>query len=305
MMKTALLTVQLALLTLVGISQTNRYSFKETYEVEANPILFFRSVDSDISISASDGKQIIVHFIVKRNNKLLNIDMSELREYFQITTEVTEEGLKIETRSKEKNNLKDWKDRVTLDFEILAPPQTACLLNAVDGDLSIRGLNADQQCKTVDGDIEVQDIKGDITASGVDGDINAREITVVIALETTDGDLKLKNITGDVQMKTIDGDVMFYNLIGGIHCSVTDGDIEGMLTDLKAFCECSTADGDIHITLPVGSGFDVEMKGESLHPDLKGFDGYIEEKHIKGKVNGGGVPVKLSTSDGDIRLTFE
>ncbi len=304
-MKTALLTIQLALLTLVATSQTNRYSFKETYEVEANPTLVFRSVDSDIRISASDGSQITVLFIVKKNNKLLNIDMNELKEYFQISIETTEEGLKIETRSKKKNNLKNWRDRVILDFEILTPPQTACLLNAVDGDLSIKGLDAGQQCKTVDGDIEFQDIKGDITSSTVDGDISAKEITGAIALDSTDGDLNLKNITGDVRMKTVDGDVLFYDLRGGIRCSVTDGEIQGTLTDLKAFCECSTADGDIHITLPAGAGFNVEMNGESLHADFKDFDGDIDEKHIKGKVNGGGVPVTLSTSDGDIRLTFE
>jgi DUF4097 and DUF4098 domain-containing protein YvlB len=304
-MKTILLTIQLALVALVAMSQTSKYSFKETYEVGANPTLAFSSEDGDIRISSSVEKQITVHFIAKKNNNLLNISMNELKEYFNITIANNEEGLNVEVRSKQKNNIKNWRNRVTLDFEIFTPVKTACDLHAVDGDLSMKGLEADQQCKTVDGDIEFQGIKGDLTASTVDGDVDMQETTGAVDIRTTDGDLKLNHVTGNVRTKTIDGDVEFQDLKGGLISSATDGDIRGNMTDLKAPCACHTTDGDIHLTLPAGTSFNIDMKGESLHADLKGFEGDRDDKHIKGKVNGGGVSIALSASDGDIRLMFE
>ncbi len=304
-MKTAFLTGCLIFLSFEVLSQPGTFSFEKTYDTGTNPTLSVNAEDSDIRVHSSDNNQITVHFIAKRNNELIDIDLAELNEYFRIKIEKTNEGLQIESRSKQKNNFGNWHDRISLDFEIEAPIKTACNIGTVDGDVQLTGLTANQQCKTVDGDIEIQKITGDLVVSTVDGDVETNETTGNIVLSTVDGDLKLENITGNIRMKTIDGDIQFRDVDGEINCAATDGDIKGSLIALKAPCQCNTADGDIYIKIPGESGFDIEMKGESVHTDFKNFDGDIAKKHIKGKVNGGGVLVTLTSTDGNIELVLD
>ncbi len=304
-MKTLLLTIQLTLAAMIAMAQTSEYSFKETYSVGANPELTITTVDGDINASASVDKQITVHFIVKRDNKVLKINMNELREYFNISISATEDGLKIETRPRSSNRLLDWRNRINLDFEVFTPVNSTCDLTTVDGDIMVKGLYADQQYKTTDGDISVRGIKGDIVSSTVDGDIHIQETVGRVEAKSIDGDIELGNVTGNVQLKTVDGDIDFNNLAGEIISSTTDGDIQGVVSTLKAPCSCRTTDGDIHLTIPKEAGFDIEMKGESMDFNFNRFEGDIKDEYLKGKVNGGGVSVTLLTNDGDIELMFK
>lgn len=304
-MKTLLLTIQLTLAAMITMAQTGDYSFKETYSVGANPKLTFTTIDGDISVSASVERQITVHFIAKRDNKLLDMNMNELSEYFNISIADNEDGLMIETRPKLGNSLLDRRNRINLDFKVFAPARTTCDLTTVDGDLSIKGLEANQQYKTTDGNISVQGIKGDVMSSTVDGDIHIQETIGRVEAKSTDGDIELGNVTGNVQLKTVDGDIAFDILAGEIISSTTDGDIQGTVSALNAPCSCRTTDGDIHMTLPNEAGFNIEMKGESLGFNFKRFEGDIKDEYLKGKVNGGGVSVTLLTNDGDIELMFK
>ena len=57
--------------------------------------------------------------------------------------------------------------------------------------------------------------------------------------------------------------------------------------------------------LPKNKGVDLDLSGGRIKTDQLGnFDGKIEDDSLQGKLNGGGVPVKVRSSSGRISLTF-
>ena len=59
--------------------------------------------------------------------------------------------------------------------------------------------------------------------------------------------------------------------------------------------------GDVVIDVPKGHRADVSLRGEDV--DIVGdFDGRIEEERAEGSINGGGPPMKATTSDGTVTL---
>ncbi len=304
-MKKFLLLIELLLLVFMVKAQNAEYSFKETYDAPSKSNLTVDAEDSDIKIMASDMDHIAIFYIVRQHNKLLHMNRDELEEYFKITITKEPDGLTIKSRSKEKNNLTNWENRIMLDFKVLAPIETHCSLSTVDGDLAIKGFKSDQEYKTVDGDIKILNITGNITASTVDGDIHIEETEGKVEAKTTDGDIKIKNLTSDIKATTTDGDISFTGLTGGIQCATSDGDVNGHIIDLKSACGFRTGDGDINISLTQNTGFNVTMKGEDLKVNFKNFNGDVDDDYIKGQVNGGGPDMNLSTTDGDIHISFE
>ncbi|MCD4694800.1 MAG: DUF4097 domain-containing protein, partial [Bacteroidales bacterium] len=84
----------------------------------------------------------------------------------------------------------------------------------------------------------------------------------------------------------------------------SDGDIRGNFLKITDKLSLVTSDGDIDISIPKGLGLDLKLKGETLKTPLMNFSGKTDEHHIEGKVNGGGIPLELITSDGTIILTY-
>jgi DUF4097 and DUF4098 domain-containing protein YvlB len=121
---------------------------------------------------------------------------------------------------------------------------------------------------------------------------------------TSDGNIRIINVDGNTSSKTSDGHITFDGLKGSFTGVTSDGNIRGSFAVLRKELIARTGDGNIDITIPDKVGLDLDIKGESLHVPLNSFSGRSDEDVIKGKANGGGIPVSLSTSDGSVTLAY-
>lgn len=296
------------LITFLGIFiniTAQDYSFKETFDVKTPAELSILTSDGKINVHPSDKNEIEIYFIAKKKGKLLDISKEELLEFQTLEITRTANSLEITAKPKYKNMPQSWNNYIVLSFEIFAPSQTSCDLKTSDGNIYIEGLQGKQQCKTSDGNIILSNIDGDTYATTSDGDIQVQNCEGNSDVKTSDGNIKLNNINGNLYAKTSDGHIDFEKIKGGITGVTSDGRIEGELASIDYPTELKTSDGGIRLTIPEGSGFDLEMRGENLHADFKEFNGDVSDNYIHGKVNGGGEPIKLSSSDGRISLEFE
>ena len=301
--------------------QDARFSFKESFALTQPSQLSISSSDGDIDVVNIEGANTDVFFIVKKQNKVLNMNREALEKELELTVEKTANSLTIVVKYPNSQGVIDWHERVTVSFRVQAPKGTSCDLRTSDGNISLKGLTPDQKMRTSDGNIQVDNVRGAVWASTSDGNINVHNVGGTLEVKTSDGDVHVSeafsgatasssdgNITitkakGDVRAKTSDGDIVFQDLEGALTASTSDGNIKGNIQRLTKELSAHTSDGNISITVPANLGLDLDIKGESLDVPLTNFSGRSDEKRIQGKSNGGGIPVNLSTS-GNVRLSY-
>lgn len=323
-MKTTSLIAAICLLfSIYTFAQKNDYSFKESYNLTTPATLKVSVSDGFINVYPSETDKTEVFFIVKKGNSLQKISKDELDESVSLIINVYPDNLEITVKHRNNNNWKAWENSYNVSCEIYTPVETSCDLRSSDGDIVIKGLNANQKCITSDGDVYAAKINGNISCTTSDGDVQIYGITGNTNLATSDGDVKAENVEGDTKFVTSDGDVSLLNVTGTINartsdgdisftdCSgsvvaqTSDGDIEGNIIKLKVKLSVITSDGDIDVTIPEGLSFDVKLKGSDLDIPLVEFSGKTEEHLIQGTVRGGGIPVELMASDGRVSLNYK
>ncbi len=304
-MKEIVSSLLLVFTMLVCNAQNQECSFSEKYKIDSPAKLSVGLEDGDISVYSSNENTIKVNYIVKRDNEILNIDKEELLKHFDIDIKSTENSLKILSKPNKKEASKKWHDRMIVSYEITVPQKTSSYLYTVDGDVFTKGLHGIQKCKSSDGDIRLENIKGKVSAISSDGDISLLEIEGDSESKSSDGDIRLSNLKGDAIATTSDGHIKFSNINGALTATTSDGDLNGNILELRDNLSLTSSDGDIRVTIPNGLGIDLVLRGEEIDVKLKNFDGTIDDEYIQGKLNGGGIPVSISTSDGDLTLRFE
>jgi len=317
------------------------YSFRQTYRVSTPAELEIQTNDGFIKVNPHSSNEIEVFFIVRKNNRVLEMDLEELEDHLDVDITSSSDRLEIKIRQKESNWIGNWKDRYYVSLQINAPARTGCNLKTSDGDITLMGFEGEQTCKTSDGDITVDDIQGNLSAQTSDGDIEVSDIQGEAELITSDGDIRvaditgtaslrtsdgkiiasningdtkaqtsdgnilLENIRGENEARTSDGNIEFENMRGSLTAHTSDGDIRGDLDQLTNKLYLKTSDGNITVSVPGGLGLDVRLKGEDIHTQLDDFSGNTGDHYIEGTIRGGGVEVELITSDGDINLNYQ
>lgn len=309
-----LLTAVFSCLAILVFAQTpDDFSFRETYNISTPAEMSITTSDGFIYVNDHKSENIEVFFIVKKNNKILDIDLEELEEQLDVDIIRSSDRLEIKIRHKESNWVKNWKDRYNVSLQINAPSRTACNLKTSDGNISLIGFQGEQICKTSDGDIEVEKILGNLSARTSDGNINVFDVQGSTDLTTSDGKIMVANVDGDTKVATSDGNIFLENINGQNHAKTSDGnivfedlrgDIRGNMARIVNELYLKTSDGNISVAVPEGLGMNVRLKGEDINTRLEDFSGKTGDHLVEGTIRGGGVEVELITSDGDINLTY-
>jgi predicted membrane protein len=128
-------------------------------------------------------------------------------------------------------------------------------------------------------------------------------------------DVRFKNVESEIEVSTTHNSVHLENLTGPITVKTVHGDIEADFNAaMKSPISIASVHGLVDVTIPQATKANVEMKTEHgeifVHPDVKiDFENQAKEgwvtygsNKIKGKINGGGLDITLSTPHGNIYL---
>jgi hypothetical protein len=125
-----------------------------------------------------------------------------------------------------------------------------------------------------------------------------------LTYETDSGDLAVEGIQGPVEFTSGSGDIHLASVRESIHAHTGSGDVilEGVG---KSSVEVETTSGDVKLNLAPESGYDLSahtVSGDfSIAPEFTLEPGDTKND-VRGRVRGGGSPVKISTVSGDIRI---
>lgn len=219
---------------------------------------------------------------------------------------------------------------VSGDAELRDVTSDSLTAQTSSGNFTLTGLRdaGDVEVKTVSGDVKLRDVEGDsLTVHTSSGKIQMDEGTLsgALDLETTSGNvtvlgiraadcrlvsssgsLALEGCTGRLDMRTVSGDIEVENgkeVELAIETSSGQVRFSGSLYTPGEH-QVQSVSGDVRLVLPADAAFDlnIETTSGSIQTEFPVTMTQFEKRHVAGAVNGGGPPLRISTSSGDVTL---
>jgi hypothetical protein len=281
-------------------------------------------------VSPSDAR---IEVYVRANNSDDKLSKEELRKrvetYYNFSVNVSNNKLTATAEPKERNM--NWKNAVSISFKIFAPQNLQTDLVTSGGSISLKNLSGSQDFKTSGGSLHVDNLSGKVNGRTSGGSIHVVNSKDDIDLATSGGSIHAENCNGNLRLATSGGSLNLTNLKGNIKANTSGGSIKGSdiegdlstntsggsinLDDMACSLETGTSGGNIHVSMkslgkyvritnssgsvtlqiPKNKGIDLKLSGDRVStPDLANFDGKMEKDEVRGKLNGGGIPVTVS-----------
>ena len=260
-------------------------AWNKTYPLTGSPSLALEIGDSALSVHAcGDCREVRIHVTMegaKLSQYILTEDQSGNRVHFSFK-EKPYIGLHL-----------SWHNSVRVDVE--TPAQVTLDARTGDGSLHITGLRGSITTQSGDGAQTLEDVAGTLRLRGADGAIRVQRATGTLEARVTDGALdvsgaftvlNLRSTNGALRVDLAEGSRL--NAPSYIHGQ--DGSVSIHLPHVfPAEIDVETNDGSVHNTLPlaVQNPNSDDSSNHSIH----------------GKLDGGGAPLSIHTTDGSISLT--
>ncbi|BAU54386.1 DUF4097 family beta strand repeat-containing protein [Mucilaginibacter gotjawali] len=234
----------------------------------------------------------------------------------------------------------DWRKQLSISFKIYVPKAVNTHLETSGGNIHLDNLSGNENFSTSGGSLHLNALAGIIKGETSGGSIEVSNSADDINLETSGGSIKAMDCHGKIRLETSGGSLHLQDLKGEIHAETSGGsihadNIEGELitgtsggsvdlTRMACSLQAETSGGSMnvdmarigkyvkldvsggHVTLrlPAKQGLDLNLSANRISkPDLSGFSGEWEKDHVRGKLNGGGVPVNVDAS-GHLDISF-
>lgn len=295
--------------------------------------VFARTSGGNIQVSGVSASEARIEVYITASNKTFsNEDISRrLKEDYNLTVEVA--GNTLTATAEPKRSFSNWKNALNISYRIYVPSSVSTDLSTSGGGIDLRNLNGTHNFstsgggltlnriagkvrgKTSGGGITVKDCKDDISLSTSGGGIQAANCSGNLRLNTSGGSIELEGLDGDIEVKTSGGpirgesirgnlyahtsggQIKLRNLACGVDASTSGGSIDAEIVEVVAAVTVSNSGGNITLKMPGDKGLNLRLRGDRISTiDLKNFSGDHDDHSISGKVNGGGIPVNVSTS---------
>ena len=301
-----------------------------------------RTSGGSISVEGVASQARVEVYVSSNNNKELSkaeIDQ-RLKEMYDLS--VSAASGKLTASAKPKERIKDWKKALNISFKVFVPRNVSTDLETSGGSISLTNLSGTLEFSTSGGSLDVDNVSGkvhgktsggsinlenskdDIQLSTSGGSIDAKNCDGKLRLSTSGGSLDLSDLKGDIEAttsggsvhgKSIGGELVTHTSGGSVHlddlscsldASTSGGNIDVSIKQLGKYVKISNSGGNIDLELPKGKGMDLELSGDKIKTGhLDNFTGKFGEDEVNGKLNGGGVPVRVEAGSGKISLALK
>ncbi len=128
-----------------------------------------------------------------------------------------------------------------------------------------------------------------------------------VKFSTVNGGIELTGLTGRIQAQTTNGGIKAHDVSGSIDASTTNGGVEVELAEVSdAGVKLGCTNGGIELRLPSGSKATISARVVNGGIDTSGLSveatGARSNRHLDGRMNGGGARVELEGVNGGIRI---
>jgi hypothetical protein len=144
--------------------------------------------------------------------------------------------------------------------------------------------------------------------TGVGYEVNYRvrvPKNAVVRASTTNGRVFLRALSGKTTATTTNGSISADALAGGVTARSTNGRVDVEFAALADAVDLRTTNGQVRLTLPPDARADLDASVTNGSISVTGLTFEASDqsrRHVSGRINGGGPPVTISTTNGAIRI---
>ena len=269
------------LLSFPALAQTSGHDWQKTYSVNGSPSLTIATSDSGLEIaSCGECKEIRVQVHAVR-------DLNEYR------LEERQDGDHVFFSFKEKPHVGifNWRNEAGTKVTVETPAHLDLDAKTADGNLTARELTGNLQVHSGDGSVTLEDVHGDLRLGSSDGNVVIRRASGTLEARGSDGHMTIDGQFTGVQLHTSDGNLDFTLAPG---------------SQLNAASRIESSDGHVNVHVPSTLAADLDITTSDGHVDCSlplTMDHYDSRgNHLQGHLNGGGTPLTVHTSDGNVRI---
>ena len=303
-----------------------------------------RTSGGSISVTGVEASEARVEVYIYPNNNKNDLSKEEIQQRLneKYNLDISVVNNKLVAIAKPKDKITDWKKALNIGFKLFVPKNTATDLSTSGGSIHLVNVSGSQDFSTSGGNLDVDNVSGKIKGRTSGGSINVENSKDDIDLSTSGGSIEASNCEGKLRLSTSGGSLFLKELKGDIRATTSGGNVDGKniggelfaqtsggnihLSDLACSLETSTSGGNIYVSIkefgkyvtitnssgnvelgfPKGKGVDLSLEANKIKTDrLENFTGKMSDDEVEGKLNGGGIPVKVKAGSGKIFLSLE
>jgi hypothetical protein len=282
--KYAVALAGLAILSsLTALAQDPDHSWSKNYPVTGKPTLTIETSDAGVEFRpCGDCHEIRIHV------ELVGRKLSDYR------LEEGQSGDQVHFLFKELPHMGvhvTWhrETRVTVE----SPAQLTLQAKTSDGNVTLSGLQGDLNLTTGDGNLTLDHVSGSLRIKSGDGHVRVTDADGAIDAHTSDGTLSVDGLFHVLALHTSDG-TLDLNLREG--------------TKLTGASTIQSSDGSMTIRVPQSFAADLSVHTSDGHVQcalpltMDHYQSGGEGHELRGKLNGGGTPLTIHTSDGNVKI---
>jgi len=276
----------------------------KSFNLNNNGNLITTTSGGSIKVTGTSGSDVKVVMYVRPNNSKNRNEAPSPEALEKYRFDVRQEGNTVYAIAERKDQKWDNKTALNVSFEIEVPETITTKLNTSGGSISLANVSGNQQVNTSGGSLNFNNVKGEVNGSTSGGSINVSKFNGNLNASTSGGSIKLTEATGALKVSTSGGSINLNNVSGDISAHTSGGSINADIQKLGKYLTLATSGGSVRATIPANQGLDLDLAGTRVRTTVTNFTGTAKDDRVKGSMNGGGIPVKMSTSGGTTELSY-
>jgi len=284
---------------------------EKPYLVKSFPADGFKSLrmltsGGNVTVTGQSSGEARIEMYVRASNwndKLSDAEIKErLEKYYEV--EISKDATSVNATAKRRQDVR-WSQQdngLSISFRAYVPAGVAADLKTSGGNVSLENLNGQQTAATSGGNIDVKNGKGDANLRTSGGNIGIDTFSGNVDAVTSGGNISAEDVKGGIKLKTSGGNLHLASVSGSLEAKTSGGNIDARITELGERISLVTSAGDVDVKMPLNRGMDLDLKGNRVKIAMSNFNGVVEDDRVQGKLNGGGIPVTISTSGGNVHV---
>ncbi|PSK83177.1 DUF4097 domain-containing protein [Prolixibacter denitrificans] len=320
-----LIALMATLLSCNGFAQKGTPTITKTFELNQPGTLNSQSSGGGIVVEGTDQNKVVVQAFVRKNGKILSPTDPSLADVLKdFNLDIQKNGSVITANVERKRNFKFW-NNVGISLKIIVPKEMSCNIASSGGGLKISDVDGTHDLASSGGGIRIENVTGTTKASSSGGGVQAINqngdarlsssgggVTLDeghgnVYARSSGGGVRLKNVHGDVDASSSGGGVTVTGETGAIRATSSGGSVHVNISNLSKKLYLASSGGGVDATIQNGDklGMDLDLKSDRVYIDLQNFSGTSEKDRVKGTMNGGGIPVYMHASGGNVNVKFQ
>jgi len=275
----------------------------QEFSVTGTPNISVRPGQGSITlIGASEGSVRVEIYVTRRGLAILQSD--RLMDDYRVVVMQRNNQITAEVASKRGNS---WSSSApSFNFVVYAPSNTNASLVTGNGNIEISNISGTVEARNGQGNLSTSGGEGSSRLFSAVGSILVNAHSGVVFANAMAGDVSFREVDGETRLKLVAGNAVLENMQGTVIAHVTTGNIRYNSLSLGDLVDLETIVGNIQANFTGNRGLELNIQGTRVSVGtIRNFTGDIRATRIAGQLNGGGIPIRMKTTIGEIDVDIQ